>query len=247
MLFLEKNLKVDNHSNCIKIKTRQNKELKNRRKNIACMGPFISISSRQQNLIKTFQYESMIAMIAYTLHHASNVLMKASPLPPQSTTSPGPRTAPPTSHDHLPHVAHIPHPATPPPIIMRLHVARARPPRTHALCDPPHCRLPAFEMCTTHICEASPAAAGRRGPERAMREAATWRRSCLNQRRRPTRCAGVAATASRQRRRRHAATVASTAWRKASRRRPPARRMCVPCTRPRACARHTCRAGSTTP
>ena len=34
MLFLEKNLKVDNHSNCIKIKTRQNKELKNRRKNI---------------------------------------------------------------------------------------------------------------------------------------------------------------------------------------------------------------------
>ena len=33
LLFLEKNLKIDNHSNCIKIKTRQNKELKNRRKN----------------------------------------------------------------------------------------------------------------------------------------------------------------------------------------------------------------------
>ena len=32
-----KNLKIDNHSNCIKIKTRQNKELKNRRKNIVCM------------------------------------------------------------------------------------------------------------------------------------------------------------------------------------------------------------------
>ena len=29
-----KNLKIDNHSSCIKIKTRQNKELKNRRKNI---------------------------------------------------------------------------------------------------------------------------------------------------------------------------------------------------------------------
>ena len=29
-----KNLKIDNHSNCIKIKTRQNKELKNRPKNI---------------------------------------------------------------------------------------------------------------------------------------------------------------------------------------------------------------------
>ena len=27
-----KKLKIDNHSNCIKIKTRQNKELKNRRK-----------------------------------------------------------------------------------------------------------------------------------------------------------------------------------------------------------------------
>jgi len=27
---LRKNLKIDNHSNCIKIKTRQNKELKNR-------------------------------------------------------------------------------------------------------------------------------------------------------------------------------------------------------------------------
>ena len=34
LLFLEKNLKIDNHSNCIKIKTRQNKELKNCRKNI---------------------------------------------------------------------------------------------------------------------------------------------------------------------------------------------------------------------
>ena len=31
-----KNLKIDNHSNCIKIKTRQNKELKNCRKNRVC-------------------------------------------------------------------------------------------------------------------------------------------------------------------------------------------------------------------